>query len=297
MTRASSQALPLVSIMMPVYNGEQTMQLALRSLLAQTFPNWICIVVNDGSTDRTQEILESFEKDPRFRIIQLSKNQGRGNARQVALDHAKGDFLAYLDVDDFYHPRKLELQVKCLMKNPDVDLVACGIGAFDDHKELKTVRGKGDNSKKIQPLHQHVSGFFPASAMIRLDRARQLSYRQQLNVAEDVDYFRRYLAGRNYMVLSEVLYFYFEFGSTTSGKILSYYRQAMKSKFLLMQDQFLLGFRELIKSLVKYAIYLIFLPLLGVDFFLKRRGAQPGESDFKEYERVFTKLTTEHARD
>ncbi len=120
---------PLVSIIMPVYNGASTIRLALQSLLVQTYSNWLCIIVNDGSTDGTKEILDSLT-DSRFKVYHLPKNMGRGYARQVALDHVEGEFIAYLDADDFYHREKIQRQMDVMISDFTIDLVACGLLTF-----------------------------------------------------------------------------------------------------------------------------------------------------------------------
>ena len=78
---------PLVCLVMPVYNGEKTIKYALASILRQTYDNWICIIVNDGSTDGTRQILDSIS-DSRFRIYHMEKNVGRGMAKHWNLPKA-----------------------------------------------------------------------------------------------------------------------------------------------------------------------------------------------------------------
>ena len=75
---------PLVSVVMPVFNGSSTIRLALSSLVYQEYKNWECIIVNDGSTDDTINIIESFG-DPRIKLTNLDKNRGRGFARDIAI--------------------------------------------------------------------------------------------------------------------------------------------------------------------------------------------------------------------
>ena len=73
---------PKVSVIMPVYNGEQTLKYAIASLMRQTYENWICIIVNDGSTDNTRVILDSLI-DPRFQIYHLEKNGYKRAEREI----------------------------------------------------------------------------------------------------------------------------------------------------------------------------------------------------------------------
>ena len=104
---------PLVSIMMPVYNGLPYIKASLESLYRQSYSNWECIVVDDGSTDGTTQFLNSLT-DKRIRVFRFKKNKGRSAARQKALEEACGKYLAMLDADDIYHPEKLKKQVDIL---------------------------------------------------------------------------------------------------------------------------------------------------------------------------------------
>ncbi|NBD31401.1 MAG: FkbM family methyltransferase, partial [Cyanobacteria bacterium] len=106
---------PKVSIVMPAYNAESFIGEAINSVLAQTYQSWELIIVNDGSQDNTKQIIESFQ-DPRIICID-QENAGRSNARNTALKHVRGDYVTFLDADDFYTPNNLELQVKFLQEN------------------------------------------------------------------------------------------------------------------------------------------------------------------------------------
>lgn len=113
--------LPLVSVIMPVHNGEKYLRQALRSALEQEYPNFEIVVVDDGSVDGTQDILREFGS----RIVPIRQtNAGAAVARNTALRAARGEFVAFLDADDLWVRSKLRLQVDYLLHHPDVDLVA-----------------------------------------------------------------------------------------------------------------------------------------------------------------------------
>ncbi len=95
---------PLVSVIIPVYNGAATLRRCIRSVLEQTFQNIEIIVVDDGSTDRTPAILEALAvSDPRLRVIR-QKNRGVGPARNTGLRAARGRWISFVDADDYYAP-------------------------------------------------------------------------------------------------------------------------------------------------------------------------------------------------
>ncbi|HUS83737.1 MAG TPA: glycosyltransferase family 2 protein [Anaerolineales bacterium] len=131
---------PLISVMMPAYNAAATIPMAIASLRAQTYEQWELILVDDGSTDGTGELIQQY-KDERIRYIALDRNYGRGYARQVALENCRGDFLAVLDADDLWLPQKLEIQLKFLKDNPDT--VSCGSNVLVLDREYKPICVKG----------------------------------------------------------------------------------------------------------------------------------------------------------
>ena len=108
----------LVSIIIPTYNTEKFIGLTLQSVQNQSYKNWEIILVDDASTDKTVEIINSFAgKDNRIKLFQLAKNSGNGVARNVALEKATGKYIAYLDADDLWFPSKLEKQIQFLKAN------------------------------------------------------------------------------------------------------------------------------------------------------------------------------------
>lgn len=108
----------LVSIITPTFNSEKFIAEAILSVQKQTYANWEIIVVDDCSTDKTEEIISHFIKqDPRIKFIKLQKNSGAGVARNLAVQIAKGRFIAFLDSDDLWKPLKLEKQVAFLLSN------------------------------------------------------------------------------------------------------------------------------------------------------------------------------------
>lgn len=264
---------------MPVYNGANTIRLALKSLIAQTYTNWECVIVNDGSTDGTKEILDSLT-DPRFKVIHLAKNGGRGAARQVCLDNADGDYLTYLDADDFYHPDKIRFEVDILNSDNYVYFASCGVLTFDDN--YKPIAFKGGNHKIINFKDGDFIPAVPVTVMIRLKEALQFQYNPRLNAGEDIDYFSRYNDGRNIITTDRVLYYYSE-ASSTYKKFMQYSFETLKQAIVLMNRKPYAGTKLLAKNIIRYIIVFIATPFLGVDFFIKRRGKDANNEQIDEY--------------
>jgi len=114
---------PLVSILLPVYNGEEYLWEAIQSVLAQTFRDFELLVIDDGSSDRSLEILNGFQ-DPRIRVVENVRNQGLPGTLNRGISLARGKYIARMDCDDVCVPRRLEWQVTFMEEHPKIGL--CG---------------------------------------------------------------------------------------------------------------------------------------------------------------------------
>lgn len=118
--------MPLVSIIMPVLNAERFLQAAIDSVLAQTHADWELIVIDDGSTDTSPDIAATAAStDTRIRTVARSSNapHGAAAARNAGLALATGDFIAFLDADDLYEPKKLQTELALLAAHPEAAMV------------------------------------------------------------------------------------------------------------------------------------------------------------------------------
>ncbi|ENH96578.1 teichuronic acid biosynthesis protein [Gracilibacillus halophilus YIM-C55.5] len=108
----------LISVITPTYNSEAFIEKTMESVRQQTYSNWEMVIVDDGSTDDTISIIQKYqEQDERIKFIQLTENQGAAIARNTAIEHAKGRFIAFLDSDDQWMPEKLEEQLAFMQEN------------------------------------------------------------------------------------------------------------------------------------------------------------------------------------
>lgn len=141
----------LVSIIMPAYNAENTISESIQSVLDQTYQHFELIVINDCSLDNTKEIVENFIKlDDRVRFIDNKVNQGVASARNTGLDHALGDFVAFLDSDDKWVENKLEKQLDIFARHTDIDIVYSSYYRFNSSSIGKAVRvSRFLNKKKL----------------------------------------------------------------------------------------------------------------------------------------------------
>ena len=109
---------PFVTVVTPIYNSEDLVADAVLSVMAQTFDDWEMIIVDDASSDQSAARVATFlEMDDRLQLIRSAKNEGSSAARNTAIRHARGRFIAFLDADDFWAPQKLERQLAFMQSN------------------------------------------------------------------------------------------------------------------------------------------------------------------------------------
>jgi len=132
------QANPLVSVIMPAYNVEKYIEDSIQSVIKQTYTAWELIVIDDGSTDTSGTIVKAFAKDNKRIKYIYQPNKGQDMARNAGLEKAQGDIVAFLDSDDIWLPRKLEVSVAAF-ESADCDLLFTDAYIFYNSSELKDV--------------------------------------------------------------------------------------------------------------------------------------------------------------
>ena len=108
----------LVSIVTPVYNSEKFISETIESIQSQTYRNWELLLIDDCSKDNSYEIIKNYmQNDDRIKYIKLEKNSGAAVSRNTGIKNAKGRFIAFIDSDDLWEAKKLEIQVKYMLEN------------------------------------------------------------------------------------------------------------------------------------------------------------------------------------
>lgn len=123
---------PLVSVITATYNRENYLPLAIESVLEQTYKNLEYIVIDDGSTDNTRELLEKYSQDNRLTHY-YQENQGQTVAKNAGLKRAKGEFICFLDSDNLWIKDKLEKQIQIFLKKPEYDIVYGDVMIIDEN--------------------------------------------------------------------------------------------------------------------------------------------------------------------
>jgi glycosyltransferase involved in cell wall biosynthesis len=197
---------PRVTVLMAVYNGGAYLHDAVESVLAQTFEDFELLIVDDSSTD---DAVAMLPQDPRIRVLRNERNLGQIPSLNRGLHAARGDLVARLDHDDVCLPRRLELQVDLLDRQPEVALAATWTDIVDAEGRLWThvrprIESFGDFVCHI--VSGHVQLVHP-SLMFRRDIVVGLSgFDESLNASEDQDLYRRLvLARREARVVTETL--------------------------------------------------------------------------------------------
>ncbi len=213
---------PLVSVIIPTHNRKQLLAEAVDSVLAQTFPNLEVIVVDDGSTDGTGEMVrERYAREMRVRYI-WQENGERAVARNRGIAAAQGDFVAFLDSDDAWLPQKLEKQMP-LFADPAVNLVHCGYSIIDHNgaKVRDLVRDEGVTGDIFfNMIYQNEIG--SPTAVVRhrtIERAGLFCANPLLLTFEDWEFWTRMCYGSRVAYVAEPLALYRVHGGNTERPV------------------------------------------------------------------------------
>ncbi|MEM0993254.1 MAG: glycosyltransferase, partial [Bacteroidota bacterium] len=196
---------PAISVLLPVYNAAKYLPACLESILGQTFSDFELIIVEDGSTDESLEIIKSF-RDSRIRLLENEVNQGPSASMNRAIAAASGTFIARMDADDIALPQRLEKQYAFFKEHPDYALLGTNMEFFGQRSLLFPLQYYtyfDDESLKLRaffytPLAQ-------PSMMVRTAVLQQFPYREDFYTAEDYDLFVRVLATYKATSLEEKL--------------------------------------------------------------------------------------------
>ncbi|QFP79107.1 glycosyltransferase family 2 protein [Latilactobacillus graminis] len=182
---------PNVSVIIPVYNGEKTVERAIRSCLNQTYQSLEVLAIDNGSVDQSVQIIENLCKaDKRVKLVKLTK-KGRSNARNVGLDQANGEFIQFLDADDELLPHKIKTAVNFLESHADCFAYGTGIEYMTNKGSIKRIP---DTSNDIELM---IHNIFPINTLIF--RKNPIRFDRTIDFDEDwlywVDLFKNNMSG------------------------------------------------------------------------------------------------------
>ena len=200
--------MPLVSVIMPVYNGEKWLGEAIESILAQSFADFELLIVDDGSRDKSAEIIRVYEKrDSRIRFFQLERNSGIAVALNHCIKAANGTYITYMDCDDISAPERLQKLVDLLESNPKIGAVGSHASVVNEDLEHLRVRNPHKHHALILLDHYIGDPFVHSSIMVRRELLFAAGlFDKSLRWAEDADLMTRLLGRTSFANIEEPLY-------------------------------------------------------------------------------------------
>lgn len=197
---------PVVSVLIGLYNEEQYIEPALKSLQDQTFEDFEVVVVDDCSTDSSAEIVRSFN-DPRIRLLENDENLGLTKSLNRALDTAEGKYIARQDADDLSHPARLEREVAYLESREDVALVGTGAYLINNEGEIQQER-KVLETVSFEDLVEK-NHIIHGSILARTDVFKSVGgYDELFRYSQDLDMWLRIAEDYNIRNIPDPLYYF-----------------------------------------------------------------------------------------
>jgi glycosyltransferase involved in cell wall biosynthesis len=197
---------PEVTILMPVYNAERYVVKAVESILNQTFQDFEFLIINDGSTDQSLELIKDFG-DPRIRVIN-TENQGVAAALHLGMEMARGAYIARMDADDECLPNRLEIEKRCLDEHDDIAVVHGSLEYIDSEgSPIFMQKDEGHSNVLTKWLLNWRNVLIHSTVMLRASvlKENNLNYRIEMNRAEDFDLWNRVARISDLMYLPDVL--------------------------------------------------------------------------------------------
>ncbi len=196
-----------VSVIMPAHNVELYIDQAIQSVLAQREVVYELLIVDDASTDRTWNCIQTYQKDPRVRAWRLRKQRGAGGARNFLFSHAKGVYLAFCDADDRMLPGYLEIMVRAFNREPEVGVVYADRLVKDRFGRLRRHQRSRGPAETWDLCEGPISN---VGTLLRRDVVQKVrGYRTDLPCLEDYDFFWRLAEVTRFLYLKgKPLYFY-----------------------------------------------------------------------------------------
>ncbi|HEY3926950.1 MAG TPA: glycosyltransferase family A protein [Candidatus Koribacter sp.] len=199
---------PRISVVMPVFNCEKTLETAVRSIVAQSFQDWELLIVDDGSSDRSREMAREL-RDERVRVVQDGLgNRGSAFRLNEGVDAARGEVIARMDGDDISFPQRLARQWEFLKKQPEVDLVGCSMVLFKNSGKLLGVQ-------RARISHDEICGSTMRSCLLphatwmgRTNWFRANRYDTRRRRVEDRELLLRARGHSRFAGIDEVMYAY-----------------------------------------------------------------------------------------
>ncbi|MGH2728126.1 MAG: glycosyltransferase family 2 protein, partial [Actinomycetota bacterium] len=216
--RLPSTAMPLLSVVIPTHNRAARLEVAIGSVLAQTIADLEVVIVDDGSTDDTPEVISRAQaRDARVRTLRLAGSGGAATARNAGIGAATGAFLAFLDDDDEWAPAKAERQIDYLRSHPRIGLVSCDFHIVGGGRRLHH-RGP----ERFKPSALGWANILMGCSFVMMHRPSfsfEPSFDESIVPAEDWDLWLRCSSEREVAIVPEPLAGYARHGVQLTGSV------------------------------------------------------------------------------
>ncbi len=207
---------PLVSVLIPVYNGGKFILGALESITNQTYNNLEIVVINDGSTDNTVELIETL-KDKRIKLVHNEKNIGLIGTLNKGVDFCSGEFIARMDADDFSFPTRIEKQVKLMLSQPETGFCGTWFETYNNEQLISKSSYPSDNDA-IQLSQLFKMSLCHGTALFRKELLLENRFDPSFAHAEDQELWSRLKNKAKMANIPEVLYKVVQHGENVSKK-------------------------------------------------------------------------------
>jgi glycosyltransferase involved in cell wall biosynthesis len=233
---------PAVTVLMPAYNAAAFLEEAIRSVLQQSFTDLELLIIDDGSTDGTAEVVAAFN-DPRINYVRHSANRGLVAVLNEGLDLAQGTYVARMDADDIMRPERIEKQFRYLQEHKDIHLVATFVDVINPDGELTGVWDtdrKAVTETEIRSMMPRTTCIAHPTVMIRRSTLGNLRYDPRMVEGEDWELWLR-MQSRGFRIakIPEALLLYRQHPNSFTGAAKA--RRPVELRLLLMRHRFLIG--------------------------------------------------------
>ena len=197
----------MISIVMGVYNAQDTLRAAINSIIAQTFTDWEMIIVDDGSTDNTYKILDEFSNNhSKILIVKNSKNMGLPYCLNKGIGMSKGEFIARMDADDISYPDRLKTQLSYMKENEHVDVLGCSAKMLNhDLSIVKMVNMPRYHDDCLRYIAKSTPFIHPSVLIRKRFFNKNGLYNSKLKKAQDYDLWARGIKSSCYENIPVVL--------------------------------------------------------------------------------------------
>lgn len=200
----------MVTIGLPFYNAEKYLALAIESVLQQTYTNWELLLLDDGSTDNSLSIAQSYaQKDSRIRVLSDSKNRKSGYRHNQAAQLTKTKYLAKMDADDIMHPNRIARQVEILETHSEIDVLGTNAYIINDDNKVIGMRYPIGSEERLE----QVKDFMQPTIMAKTEWFLTNPYDIEAIRLEDAELWYRTHSKYHFVRLNEPLLFYREVGN------------------------------------------------------------------------------------